>query len=472
MVSKLIHICTFLFLTWAQAAGQNAYIADFGFRFFDSGRDIHVNPKGDITLLGQTENPNGQFEDFLLVKTNSHGQKIREKTFGQYSSDYPAAFAPVKNGGFILAGSSYSFDPNQLYEEMYAILIDKDWEVVWENHWGGPLVERFYDVTQTSDGGFAFIGTKGLLNPLRNSICILKVNNQGDSLWQRDISLDASSFGFTIVETSNGDLLVGGEMLTQNGPFYAYLAKINFSGDLLWESLENNYPSGSNFRKIVIDKNNNFYALENAGGSLNAIHRYSPDGDKIWTQTCERGLDMILDRDGNLVVSGEIANPSQLLVFKMDTSGNQLWQKIYNLPRAEGNAITQTPDGGYAICGRVQVDSTNMGGQMLLVKLSCDGELQDFDCYPPDVPAPPTEAFSIRVYPTHFQDELTVELTAPFSNREYHAELYDVQGRLIASKVPLQAGANSIPTASLAPGVYIYRLYEDKRLLETGKLLH
>ncbi len=110
----------------------------------------------------KTENSKGYY-DFWIVKVDSSGSKIWDKTIGGSQGDFVKCFALTTDGGFLIGGSSNSgiggdkTVPN--VDDYWVVKIDSNGDKQWDKAYGGNAVEELISLTVTTDGGFLFAGT-------------------------------------------------------------------------------------------------------------------------------------------------------------------------------------------------------------------------------------------------------------------------------------------------------------------------
>ena len=91
-----------------------------------------------------------------LVKTDSQGKKIWSKTFGGARWDGAKSIIQTKDGGFAIAGYTYSFGAGKV--DMYLVKTDSKGKKMWSQTFGGANRDIAYSIIQTKDGGFAIAG--------------------------------------------------------------------------------------------------------------------------------------------------------------------------------------------------------------------------------------------------------------------------------------------------------------------------
>jgi len=110
---------------------------------------------------------------------------------------------------------------------------------------------------------------------------------------------------------------------------------------------------------------------------------FNTDGDLIWDVHhpwyTGRGLDGVVLPDGSFAITGRcVETPDStysLFIMKIDQSGTIEWTRIYDYPetREEGYGITCLPDGGFAVCGRVN-GIGQWAGEAWLLRIDSQGD--------------------------------------------------------------------------------------------------
>ena len=94
--------------------------------------------------------------DFYLVKTDSNGEFLWDKTYGGDDADRAFTAMQTSDGGYILGGYTASF--NVEYYDFYLVKTDADGDTLWTKTYGGLWQEEIADIEETSDGGYAAVG--------------------------------------------------------------------------------------------------------------------------------------------------------------------------------------------------------------------------------------------------------------------------------------------------------------------------
>jgi hypothetical protein len=113
---------------------------------------------GGIVLCGYTSSYGSGGNDMYVIKTDSHGDVMWEKTFGGSENDYGDDIVRARDGDYVIAGTthSYGLGPPNVYLVKIGDNGTTDWEV-------GPVdtlsILGPVEVDCTNDGGYALCGT-------------------------------------------------------------------------------------------------------------------------------------------------------------------------------------------------------------------------------------------------------------------------------------------------------------------------
>ena len=111
--------------------------------FIIVGRDVGTGRWGDA--------------DFWLIKTDVAGNKEWDRIFGGIGRDVAHAVQQTSDGGFIIAGFTWSFGVARSID-FWLVKTDATGNKEWSRTFGGVKSDRAHSVQQTSDGGYIIAG--------------------------------------------------------------------------------------------------------------------------------------------------------------------------------------------------------------------------------------------------------------------------------------------------------------------------
>jgi hypothetical protein len=204
--------------------------------------------------------------------------------------------------------------------------------VEWQKTLGGSGDEQFNSIKQTADLGYILSGTTVSMdgdvsfNFGGGDYWLAKVNESGNLIWEKTLGGSADDYASAVCQTLDGGYIVAGitnsndgivSISYGNGDFW--IVKLDAAGNLQWEKT---------FGGSQLD-NLSSIELTTDGGYIVSGYTSSNDGD------------VSLNNGG-----------WDIWVIKLDPSGNMVWEKSLGGSLGEiASSIVQTSDGGYIVAG-------------------------------------------------------------------------------------------------------------------------
>jgi hypothetical protein len=150
-------------------------------------------------------NSSGTGLDFWLVKTDSFGNALWNKTYGGEHLEVAQSLVQTVDGGYALAGSTYS---SGVGYDFYLVRTDAVGNMMWNRTYGGADDEFGYSVVETSDGGYAIAGyTDG---PSGDDFWLVKIDSAGIVLWSKTYGGTTGTLALSVVQTVDGGYAMAG----------------------------------------------------------------------------------------------------------------------------------------------------------------------------------------------------------------------------------------------------------------------
>ena len=199
----------------------------FGGTNNDRAHAVVTAREGGYVMAGFSESedfdisdPKGSY-DFWVVKIDGEGQLVWEQSFGGSGIDIAQDIARTEDGGYIITGSTISTDGDIAAthgeSDVWVIKIDALGNLLWERTYGGSNFEAAESISPTADGGYIIAGNSKSAdqdlstNAGQNDLWVLKIDPQGQILWQQAYGGTDLEFGFDALETLDGGILLVGE---------------------------------------------------------------------------------------------------------------------------------------------------------------------------------------------------------------------------------------------------------------------
>ena len=217
----------------------------------------------------------------------------------------------------------------------------------WAERYDQGETDTVQAAIRTSNGNYVVAGQSvdgsSSVNPW-----VFSVTDRGKRRWQRVVDTDQRAGFNTIVETTDGDLLLGGYRGTARQGQEPLLARMNADRELLWERTVETPREGGNLVSLVPAGDGQYVAggLARGGTILDvSAWMFGIDGEasRQWSQTFAPRhtnflVSMTATGDGGYLVGGgtrdEVTEENQQppfigWLFEVDGEGTQQWSETY-----------------------------------------------------------------------------------------------------------------------------------------------
>jgi len=206
----------------------------------------------------KSENSKGS-NDYWVIKVDSLGNKIWDKTLGGSGSDMLSSLVQSPDGGYVLGGNSQSpvsgdkTEASKGADDYWIVKLDANGTKLWDRTLGSSTGDILTDLELTADGGLIVAGhndttpisgdktedTRGF-----NDFWILRLDANGTKLWDKAIGGTNNDRPYSIQETRDGNFIIGGTSLskvsgekseTNKGAQDFWVVMLNSLGQKLWD---------------------------------------------------------------------------------------------------------------------------------------------------------------------------------------------------------------------------------------------
>ena len=210
--------------------GNELWHKSFGIKNHETGYDLIELENGGFLIVGFRDFYESAGKDILIIKTDSEGNKLWEKTIGKDGFFDERAFSISKsnNYGYFICASTNATGNN--WYDPQIINIDFDGNIIWNKTYNGSgLKHTRWVSTSTSDGGAAILGTTNYYREAGDNedAYLIKIDKDGTKLWDYAIQGGKNDWGWGIIETFLQELVIVGSTKSYGAGLYDMLiAKI------------------------------------------------------------------------------------------------------------------------------------------------------------------------------------------------------------------------------------------------------
>jgi hypothetical protein len=166
--------------------------------------------------------------EYKITKLDINGDSLWSKTYGGSNDEYPNGIGLSGDGGYFLIGNTSSSDGdvfgyNGGTRDAWVLKVNSVGEIIWTKCLGGPGDDIGKSCQSTSDGGCIIAGTSdangGYVHGIHGSIdyWIVKLNNEGDTLWTKCTGGSDWDFAMSIQQTEDEGYIVLGHSNSTDG---------------------------------------------------------------------------------------------------------------------------------------------------------------------------------------------------------------------------------------------------------------
>lgn len=271
--------------------------------------------------------------NFYLVKIDRAGTYGWEKAYGTSELDEKATAAVMVSDGIVISGYTSKLDDNQLIN-IYIIKTDFEGILSWAKTHGTNKAEWTYSIAKTSDGGFILGGYTDDENSRLKMPYMLKLNSTGSMLWQKEYS--GSNFDrriYSVIEVKDGYVSCGKSIAYDGGAIVSsgiYILKVDFNGNRIWEYTFSQYNLSE--AKSIVELNDGTFliASNNFTDGKIAITKIDENGIFMWSQADVHGTgECIIPFDNSFLITGSTDNsgpitPPEVLLIKFSEDKTNL----------------------------------------------------------------------------------------------------------------------------------------------------
>lgn len=333
---------------------------------------------------------------FFMFAVCSFAQQSFMSKIGGAGNDEFYSVKPTSDGGYISTGMTNSFGiggGNFLLTKM-----DGDGNIQWARSYGGHDQEFGYSIAITKDEGYIMTGVSASFGLGKNDIYVVKTDRSGTLEWSKVYGNRENDAALKIQPTHDGGYVLAGRYSFDSAnTTVGYCLKISNMGEVQWsKTFKSNKNRSTTFNDIKELKKGGYVVTgltedfdEGAMGNSDiVVVRLDSVGNTLWTKLIgtkgrELGNTVSETKDGGFILAGttskNIIQQADLLLIKLDGTGNIGWSKSYGTRNNERvYDILQLPN-GYVIQGDTGVYFTS---DMYMMKTDLNGNMNWAKIYP------------------------------------------------------------------------------------------
>ena len=390
----------------------------------------------------------------ILLKINEQGVILDSFEHDSDDTVYSGLVSvQLENGDYLVGGLTLDTPNGELGGAL--MKVNSTFQLDWMKTYTGAPYEEYeiYSIVETDDGG-ALLGFRKtdfssfnecLVNEFDIDPLLIKVDSLGNEIWRKTFGTCRAEGGAQLSQASDGNYLLASN-LQEDEPAvsdvyltWPYLAKLDPAGEVIWERT---------------------YGESNFDCVLTKVHELS---------------------DGN-IISGGFKYDAGIntahrwgLMIKVNQNGDSLWYRQYKFAddtQCFFRDVVETPDGGFAACGRTWPSEGQPSIDAWVVKTD------EYGCIIPGCHIGVEEftekygSFKVGPNPVSQSENLVVFLPNVKDLSGLSFQLRNLSGQLVKSFTPDEGGTSYLlGMDDFAKGMYVLSLLKDGTVVQSEKVV-
>jgi hypothetical protein len=177
-----------VYLIKTDSVGNTLWTRTYGGFVGDEGWSVQQTSDGGYIITGYTASFGAGMLDVWLIKTNAFGDTLWTETYGDTLGDGGSSVQQTTDEGYIITGSTNSFGAGS--HDVYLIKTDSLGDTLWTRTYGGIFTDWGQSVQQTLDGGFIIAGGTYSFGSGNTDVYLIKTDGNGQVVGVEEESLN------------------------------------------------------------------------------------------------------------------------------------------------------------------------------------------------------------------------------------------------------------------------------------------
>ena len=328
--------------------------------------------------------------DGFFVKTNNQGLLEWARAYGTSFFDNSEYAIQAYDGK--LLGTGLTYFPGNTTRDVLLFKTDSMGQLIWSKTYGGGSNDGAVHMIETSDHGYALVGTTQSIGAGSDDILFIRTDENGDTLFTRSYGSSESEVGISIAEVPSGGFVICGKQTRIVGGFSladGILLRTDASGDLLWTNLYGD-SLWEELESVAVNPDESIVscgAITTYGaGKYDVLClKTNSTGDVDWAKAyggaeVDASYGILINSDSSYTISGYTNSlgyghenrgddSTNIFLMKINAFGDTIWTRSYGDGlQDEAFRNSSTADGGYLVSGFTTNYAFQDSAQMIMIK--------------------------------------------------------------------------------------------------------
>lgn len=255
-----------LWLVKTDSNGSMQWNRTFGGRNFDIGRSVQQTSDGGYVIAGSSQSYGAGRSNAWLIKADKNGTEQWNRTFGGRGTDEATSIQQTDDGGYIFTGFTSSYG---IGGDVWLVRTDSSGHELWNRTFGKSSSDHGWSLIQARDGGFVVAGDLDSYVPHNDNpdlgsntgsdtdAWLIKTDKNGMEQWNTVIKSAMDDSAKSVQQTRDGGFILTGytkaNLYQDNAVSKVLLSKVAGNGTEEWRKVfDGKSGSGRNEGQAVL----------------------------------------------------------------------------------------------------------------------------------------------------------------------------------------------------------------------------
>ena len=213
-------------------SGKELWNKSYGGNGWDEGKSIINTSENGFMIVGSTNSFGAKGSDKWLIRVDESGNELWNKSYGGNGWDEGRFIDKGNNGSYIISGTTESFGEGK--NDIWLIKIDSFGNEIWNKTFGCLNNDLSNQVMRIKDG-YVLVGHTELGSQNEWGGIVIKTDENGDKIWETTVSQNVSA-GISSIETDENGYIAIGYRGQYGNEQDLFILKIDENGKILWKN--------------------------------------------------------------------------------------------------------------------------------------------------------------------------------------------------------------------------------------------
>jgi serine-aspartate repeat-containing protein C/D/E len=199
-----------------------------------------------VILVGTVYNTVEEQSDILLARFDESGEEVWSYQFGGEENESGQSVVALTTGGFLVGGSTTSYGNGA--RDIFILRIEDDGDLIWQETYGTGADEGACRIREVADG---YIASGFRMSQNDPTLLIVKFDEYGDMVWNESYtSLGELGItqGIAVEPLTGGGYITSGIFEGTNDSLQSMVVKLDAQGGIVWST----HITGAGSESILI----------------------------------------------------------------------------------------------------------------------------------------------------------------------------------------------------------------------------